>query len=159
MARVTFANQYSLITKGSFPKEYIPTVFDNYAADVDLDGQTFTVGFFDTAGQEVYDRLRPLSYPGADAIVISFAIDSPASLEDVQEKVVLRFESLCILLTEFQWRYEIEHFCRGVPLFLIGCKKDLRHDHQRIGKLHKQLMKPVTVEQVSSSSTARRNEP
>ena len=38
-------------------------------------------------GQEDYDRLRPLSYPDSHVILICFAIDSPDSLENVQEKV------------------------------------------------------------------------
>ena len=42
---------------------------------------------WDTAGQEDYDRLRPLSYPDSHVILICFAIDSPDSLDNVQEKV------------------------------------------------------------------------
>ena len=38
-------------------------------------------------GQEDYDRLRPLSYPDSHVILICFAIDSPDSLDNVQEKV------------------------------------------------------------------------
>lgn len=65
----------------------MPTVFDNYTADYQLDGQDFEVHFWDTAGQEDYDRLRPLSYPNADAVVIVFSIESPDSLDNVREKV------------------------------------------------------------------------
>lgn len=32
-------------------------------------------------------RLRPLSYPDSHVILICFAIDSPDSLDNVQEKV------------------------------------------------------------------------
>ena len=38
-------------------------VFDNYAVTVMIGGEPYTLGLFDTAGQEDYDRLRPLSYP------------------------------------------------------------------------------------------------
>ena len=49
--------------------------------------EPFTLGLFDMAGQEDYDRLRPLSYPDSHVILICFAVDSPDSLDNVQEKV------------------------------------------------------------------------
>lgn len=65
----------------------MPTVFENYAADYQLDGQDFVVHFWDIAGQEDYDRLRPLSYPNTDAILIIFGIEKPASLNNVEAKI------------------------------------------------------------------------
>lgn len=68
-------------------KVYVPTVFENYVADVEVDGKHVELALWDTAGQEDYDRLRPLSYPDSHVILICFAIDSPDSLDNVQEKV------------------------------------------------------------------------
>jgi GTPase SAR1 family protein len=62
-------------------------VFENYVADVEVDGKHVELALWDTAGQEDYDRLRPLSYPDSHVILICFAIDSPDSLDNVQEKV------------------------------------------------------------------------
>ena len=53
----------------------------------DVDGQQIELALWDTAGQEDYDRLRPLSYPDADVLLICFAVDSPDTLENVPEKV------------------------------------------------------------------------
>ena len=42
------------------------------------------LALWDTAGQEDYDRLRPLSYPDTDVILMCFSIDSPDSLGEYQ---------------------------------------------------------------------------
>lgn len=74
-------------TTNKFPSEYVPTVFDNYAVTVMIGGEPYTLGLFDTAGQEDYDRLRPLSYPQTDVFLVCFSVVSPASFENVREKV------------------------------------------------------------------------
>ena len=75
------------LTNGSAIQVYVPTVFENYVADVEVDGKHVELALWDTAGQEDYDRLRPLSYPDSHVILICFAVDSPDSLDNVQEKV------------------------------------------------------------------------
>jgi Ras family protein A len=52
-------------------------------------------------------------------------------------------------LTVPQWISEVLHFCQGLPIILVGCKKDLRFDQKTIEELHKTSQKPVTPEQVS----------
>ena len=81
-------------TTKSFPQEYIPTVFDNYAVTVTSGGKPYTFGLFDTSKQEDYNRLRPLSYPGTDVFVVCFSIVSLASWENVREKVKNTLPSL-----------------------------------------------------------------
>jgi len=66
---------------------FIPTVLESYIADVNLDGRRIELALWDTAGQEEYERLRPLTYPGSHVILICYAIDTPDSLENVVEKV------------------------------------------------------------------------
>ncbi|KAJ6021900.1 GTP-binding protein rhoA [Penicillium herquei] len=120
-----------VFSKGTFPETYVPTVFENYVTDVQIDNNNVELALWDTAGQEDYDRLRPLSYPDSHVILICFAIDSPDSLENVQEK----------------WIQEVTHFCHGMPIILVGCKKDLRQDPGTIHALRKMSQSPVTTEQ------------
>jgi len=61
------------------------------------------LALWDTAGQEEYDRLRPLSYPETDLLFVCFAIDCPNSLENVMDKVCCRHS-----LTT-QYHYTNEH--------------------------------------------------
>ena len=81
--QVAHARSY---TTNKFPSEYVPTVFDNYAVTVMIGDDPYTLGLFDTAGQEDYDRLRPLSYPQTDVFLVCFSVTSPASFENVKEK-------------------------------------------------------------------------
>ncbi|KAJ5879484.1 hypothetical protein N7455_002949 [Penicillium solitum] len=120
-----------VFSKGTFPEVYVPTVFENYVADVEVDNKHVELALWDTAGQEDYDRLRPLSYPDSHVILICFAVDSPDSLDNVQEK----------------WISEVLHFCQGLPIILVGCKKDLRDDRKTIDELAKTSQRPVSQDQ------------
>ena len=83
-----------------------------------------------TAGQEDYDRPRPLSYPQTDVFLVCFSVTSPASFENVREK----------------WFPEVHHHCLGVPCLLVGTQTDLRDDPSVREKLAKQKMQPVRKE-------------
>ncbi|KAG4960949.1 hypothetical protein JHK82_037630 [Glycine max] len=73
-------------TSNTFPTDYVPTVFDNFSANVVIDGSTVNLGLWDTAGQEDYNRLRPLSYRGADVFLLAFSLLSRASYENISKK-------------------------------------------------------------------------
>ncbi|KAK3371529.1 P-loop containing nucleoside triphosphate hydrolase protein [Lasiosphaeria ovina] len=120
-------------SQGYFPEKYVPTVFENYITypTHSPTGKTVELALWDTAGQEEYDRLRPLSYPETDLIFVCFAIDCPNSLENVVDK----------------WFPEVLHFCPYTPLILVGLKSDLRYKKTCIDMLKTQGLTPVTAEQ------------
>ncbi|XP_076245192.1 ras-like GTP-binding protein RhoL [Calliopsis andreniformis] len=97
-------------TKNEFPLEYVPTVFDNYAGTIYVDGQEYEMTLWDTAGQEDYERIRPLSYPNTDCFLICFSVNSRSSYENVINK----------------WHPEIKYHCPNTPIVLVGTKGDLR---------------------------------
>lgn len=115
-------------TTNKFPSEYVPTVFDNYAVTVMISGEPYTLGLFDTAGQEDYDRLRPLSYPQTDVFLVCFSVVSPSSFENVREK----------------WVPEISHHCPRTPFLLVGTQVDLRDDGNTLEKLAKNKQRALT---------------
>ncbi|KAL4935692.1 GTP-binding protein rhoC [Aspergillus oleicola] len=120
-------------SQGYFPEKYVPTVFENYITQTThrRSGKTVELALWDTAGQEEYDRLRPLSYPETDLLFVCFAIDCPASLENVMDK----------------WYPEVLHFCPTTPIILVGLKSDLRNKRTCIELLKTQGLTPVTPEQ------------
>jgi len=120
-------------TTNAFPEDYVPTVFDNYSANVMVDGKPINLGLWDTAGQEDYDRLRPLSYPQTDVFLVAFSLISRDSFENVKAK----------------WYPELKCHCPGVPMILVGTKLDLRSDPNTVAKLRANATPtvPITFEE------------
>ena len=100
-------------TTDNFPTEYVPTVFDNYSASVKVDNQMITLGLWDTAGQEDYNKLRSLSYPQSDVFIVVFSVIEPGSFENALKK----------------WCPELEENARNVPKLFVGNKIDLREEN------------------------------
>lgn len=87
------------------------------------------------AGQEDYDRLRPLSYPQTDVFLVGFAVNSPTSFENVRSK----------------WVPELQHHCPGTPFLLVGMKGDLRAEEGREGERSQRqsFVTPAQAEQLA----------
>ncbi|KAJ3189538.1 GTP-binding protein Rho1 [Irineochytrium annulatum] len=82
----------------------------------------------DTAGQETYAGLRPITYFDMDVIVLCFDVSRPESLANVEEL----------------WTPELYNYAPDLPVILVACKTDLRHDpatHEVLGRVG---MGPVT---------------
>ena len=115
----------------TFSYEYNTTIFDNYSASVVVDGTPINFGLWDTAGQEDFDHLRPLSYPQTNVFLICFSLVHYPSFKNVKEK----------------WFPEVSHHCPNVPYILVGTKLDLREDKNTLEKMKSNGLKPITHRQ------------
>lgn len=109
-----------------FPKP-VPTVFDNHTTLMQWRQQTIRLSTWDTSGREEYDTLRPLAYAEASVILICFALDDRDTLVNVERK----------------WAPEIRRHLPGVPVVLVGNKRDARDNNtlsSETGKNQKSLV-------------------
>jgi len=97
-----------------------------------------TLSLWDTAGQEDYDRLRPLSYPHTNVVLMAYSVDSPVSLANVRNR----------------WYPEVRHFMPSVPIVLVGCKSDRRYESLALRNFAEwsQLKRLSVVECVSTDA-------
>ncbi|CAH2449586.1 Small GTPase of the Rho/Rac subfamily of Ras-like proteins [Komagataella phaffii CBS 7435] len=105
----------NVFATGTFPEAYVPTIIENVVITlVTPTGQIAAVTLWDTAGQEEYDRLRPLSYSDVDVVLLCYSIDNLSTFHNVADK----------------WYPEVAHFCPNTPIILVGTKSDMRR-HQK----------------------------
>jgi len=117
-------------TQNYFPQTYVPTVFENYSANVQVDGQYCSLSLWDTAGQEEYDRLRPLAYPQTDVFLLCFSLVNPNSFHNIK----------------YKWHPEVKHHWGKGKILLVGTKKDLREDPEVLENMRESNMEPITYE-------------
>lgn len=97
--------------RNRFPEEYIPTFVDNFVKEVAIDDErSVALTIWDTAGQEAYDSVRPMSYTMTDLVMLCYSIEDKNMLVNIKEK----------------WIPEIKNFCPTASIFLVGLKQDLR---------------------------------
>ncbi|KAL7716896.1 Rho family GTPase [Entamoeba marina] len=116
-------------TKNEFPDEYVPTVFDNFSTSVTLNDQVISLAIWDTAGQEEYESIRPLSYPGADIFLLCFSVVQPTSLDNIVDK----------------WYPEVKQHCPASKTMIVGLKIDLRDSMEELKKLEARNKKPLYI--------------
>ena len=118
-------------TSNTHMNEYVPTVFDTYNAVTMFQDKPVSLAIFDSAGQEDYANLRPLSYPGTDCFLLCFSLTSQTSLSNVRSV----------------WVPELKKHCPDTPIILIGTKMDLRNDQQHLQEMSQRGLECVTTQQ------------
>ena len=97
--------------QGEFITEHIPTVFDNYTANIVVEKATVPLVLWDTAGHEEFNNLRRLQYPKADIFVIMYCINDKNSFYNITKT----------------WINELAKYS-DKPFMIVGNKSDLRTD-------------------------------
>ncbi|XP_065920342.1 ras-related C3 botulinum toxin substrate 1-like isoform X2 [Dysidea avara] len=104
---------------------------ENFCVNITVEDKSINLGLFDAAGQENYDKLRPLSYPQTDVCLMCFSLVDPNSFENIKEL----------------WHPEIRHHCPNTPVVLVGTKLDLKNDKETIETLKQNKMTPISYSQ------------
>ncbi|XP_076132110.1 rho family GTPase 1a isoform X1 [Alosa pseudoharengus] len=123
-----------VLAKDCYPETYVPTVFENYTAGLEIEGQRIELSLWDTSGSPYYDNVRPLCYSDSDAVLLCFDISRPDTVDSALKK----------------WKTEILDFCPNTRILLVGCKTDLRTDVCTLMELSNQRQTPISHEQGSA---------
>jgi small GTP-binding protein len=82
---------------------------------VNLNGDSYLLNLFDTAGQEDWDTLRVMAYPDTDVILLCFSVVRPDSMENIVSK----------------WIPELNRYIPKALIVLVGTQIDLRDQHNQ----------------------------
>lgn len=99
----------------ALPEEYTPTVFDTFTTNILVDEEPTKLQVRDTAGKD-HDRLRLLSYSETDVFVICFSLVEPMSFFNAWAN----------------WYAEVRFYCPNTPIVIVGTKRDLRENIEKI---------------------------
>ncbi|XP_029601206.1 rho-related GTP-binding protein RhoH [Salmo trutta] len=97
-------------TSETFPDCYKPTVYENTGVEVYMDGAPINLGLWDTAGNDTFRQIRPMSYQQADVVLICYSVANAASLANVKHK----------------WLVEVRENLPRVPVLVVATQTDQR---------------------------------
>jgi small GTP-binding protein len=102
-------------TARAFMDDYVPTLFDNFSAIEEVDGQCINMILWDTAGQEDYTTLRTRMYRNTDIFLLCFSTIHMDSFDNLKHK----------------WIIELKQNAPNTPFVLVGTKTDLREKYEK----------------------------
>jgi len=113
----------------AFLEDYVPTMFDNFSAIEEVDGELVNVILWDTAGQEDYETIRTTTcFPNTHIFIVCFSVVHPDSFHNVKQK----------------WLEELRKAAPDTPFILVGTKIDLRDDEETVKKLQEKNKEPIS---------------
>lgn len=109
----------SSYTKNEIPTQHQPTVYEVYQTSTMFRDEGYKLSICDVGGEYVTDSTAmQLALSSAEVILVCFAIDNPASFDNVEQK----------------WIKEARYYCPDSPIVLVGLKSDLRNLKKSIRK-------------------------
>jgi len=111
-------------TAQAFMDEYVPTVFDNFSAIEEVDGQCINMILWDTAGQEDYTPIRTTMYRNTDIFLLCFSTVMMDSFDNLKHK----------------WIHELRSNANDTPFILVGTKVDLREKLEKEGDKNQEII-------------------
>jgi len=99
-------------TTNAFPGEYIPSVFDNYTANVMVDGKPVNLALMDSGTYEYLPRMLTELPTPPDVVLLAFDYARLSTLTCLEEK----------------WHAPIHKAWPRTKFLVSGCKIDLRND-------------------------------
>jgi len=116
----------------AFMEDYIPTMFDNFSAIEEIDGELVNVILWDTAGQEDYEAIRVKTcFPNTHIFIVCFSVVHPDSFHNVKQK----------------WLEELKRASPDTPFILVGTKTDLREKEDVVKKLAEKNKEPISTKE------------
>lgn len=129
---------------------YIPTVFDNYCANIVVDGEAVNLGLWDTSGQEE-TRLRWTSYPQTDVFVICFSLEKRETClsffrsqrQNSMQVMFFMFGLFTVEHVSTLWEPELYHHVPSVPTILVGItglekSEESKDENDNVGRITKE---------------------
>ncbi|XP_045473011.1 cell division control protein 42 homolog [Harmonia axyridis] len=110
----------------SFPYEYVPTAYDKYNVEVQVDGKPIAMELCDTAGQDELDPLRSLCYPDSDIFLLCFSTVDPSTFVSASTR----------------WANELSK--RDGAIVLVGTKSDLSTNPEVVKRLRSDGQRPIS---------------
>lgn len=116
--RVGKTSLISKYTLGAFDTDYVETIgaqFSKY--DKEIDDDNIRLLFWDIAGQDSFDFLRPSFYRDSDAAIIVFSLEENELGDRSLNNISI-------------WYSEVIQFCGDIPVFLFANKVDLISENE-----------------------------
>ncbi|CAF1362892.1 unnamed protein product [Rotaria sordida] len=131
----TFRKCISIASKVDLPiffsLECVPCVAEDQDIWFTYSNTQIHLRVIDTAGEEDFHNLRPLTYPRTDVFILCFSLVHPLTFENIEEK----------------WYPEIKHYCPNAVTVLVGTNLELRDDTGKVSNLEKLQRKPISFQQ------------